>query len=259
MAIFDPAIIYAAFLIFVRISSVIMTAPFLGSAFFPSRVKMFFALAVTVVVLPTVPVAEMQVSANPKNLEVLLGITQEILIGVLMGLIGIIIFGGVQLAGQFVSIQTGLGFANIVDPQSQVQNPAISQVLTLLGIILFLAIHGDHVYLRAMVQTFHVIPIGTAQLSLVAPELIRIASQIFVIGVQLSAPFIVVLFLLDLAFAIFARIMPQANIFFIALPLKVFGGLVMLLLIVPKLEIAFNHYFRLLFDYLESVLSIIAP
>jgi flagellar biosynthetic protein FliR len=154
-----------------------------------------------------------------------------------------------------VSIQTGLGFANIVDPQSQVQNAVISQIFTLLGIILFLGINGEATYLRALARSFDIIPIGTINASGAASSFMTMASQIFVIGVQLAAPFIVVLFMLDLSFAIFARIMPQANIFFIALPLKIAGGLIMLLLIVPKLGIAFDQYFQMMFDFLSQILQ----
>lgn len=257
MYIFTPEFILSSFLIFVRMSGLLMTAPFLGSAFFPTRIKLFFAIAVTIVIAPVVPLEGAAIAKDIKVLALVLAIVQETLIGVAMGLVGLIIFGGVQMAGQFVSIQTGLGFANIVDPQSQEQNAVISQIFTLLGVILFLAIGGEATYLRAAVHSFEAIPIGTASYAGAAPTLITMATQVFIIGVQLSAPFLVVLFLLDLSFAIFARIMPQANIFFIALPLKIFGGLIMLLLIVPKLGIAFNQYFQILFDFLLDLMKVL--
>lgn len=212
-------------------------------------------MAVTVAIYPVVPLEGAAIAADVKTLELVLAIIKEVLIGVAMGLVGIMIFGGVQMAGQFVSIQTGLGFANIVDPQSQVQNAVVSQIFTLLGIILFLGINGEATYIRALVRSFDIIPIGTLNASGAAASFMKMASQIFVIGVQLASPFIVVLFMLDLSFAIFARIMPQANIFFIALPLKVAGGIIMLLLIVPKLGVAFDQYFQMMFDFLSQILQ----
>jgi flagellar biosynthetic protein FliR len=235
--VFSPEFILTAFLIFVRITTVIYAAPFLGSAFFPSRIKAFFALAVTVAVIPAVSL--------------------EVSIGLAMGLVGLIIFSGIQMAGSFVSLQVGLSFANIVDPQTQNQNPVIGQILTLLGTLLFVEFDGHAMYLRAMMKSFNAIPVGLVAIHEAGPVFIKMATQIFVIGVQLSAPFIVVLFLLDVTLAIFARIMPQANIFFISMPLKVLGGLLIFQAMVPKLGIAFGNYFKQLFKMLAQLLEAI--
>ena len=233
------------------------SAPFFGSEVFYRRIKLFLAIVVTIALLPTVPVGGAEVPLDAHMLEVLILIFREIIIGVALGLVGQIIFGGVQFGGQFISIQVGLGFANIVDPQTQTQNPVFSQLFLLFGTILFLMFEGELIYLRAMAKSFELIPLGTVDVSTVGPIFMRMASQIFVIGVQLASPFIVTLFLLDLTFAIFARIMPQANIFFIALPLKVGGGLIILLLVLPKVAVAFNSYFQKLFEFLSVIMNTI--
>jgi flagellar biosynthetic protein FliR len=253
----DPAFLVTAFIIMVRVASVIATAPFFASAQFPGRIKMFFALAVTLVLMPVVPLNGAVIPLDTSSLALIILIIREILIGVAMGLAGQIVFAGVQFGGQFISIQTGLGFANIIDPTTQTQNPIFSQIMILLGIIIFLSIGGDATYLRALKKSFDIIPLGTANYSAAGPEFVKMATQIFVIGIQLAAPFIIVLFLMDVAFAIFARIMPSANIFFIALPLKVLAGIYMLLWVVPKLGIFFNQLFQVLFKFLEKALLVI--
>jgi flagellar biosynthetic protein FliR len=255
--VFSPEFILTAFLIFVRITTVIYAAPFLGSAFFPSRIKAFFALAVTVAVIPAVSLEGAAISPNVKMLELVIAILKEVSIGLAMGLVGLIIFSGIQMAGSFVSLQVGLSFANIVDPQTQNQNPVIGQILTLLGTLLFVEFDGHATYLRAMMKSFNAIPVGLVAIHEAGPVFIKMATQIFVIGVQLSAPFIVVLFLLDVTLAIFARIMPQANIFFISMPLKVLGGLLIFQAMVPKLGIAFGNYFKQLFKMLAQLLEAI--
>lgn len=252
----NPQFILTAFLIMVRVTSILMTAPFFGSFSVPMRVKAFFGLAVTLVLFPTVPLQEAYIALDATNLEVIIAIIKEILVGAAMGLVGQLIFGGLQFGGQFISIQTALGFANIVDPQNQQQNAIISQVFALLGVVIFLAIDGEQVYLKALAKSFEIVPIGNVDIAAATPVFIDMASELFIIGVQLASPFIIVLFLLDLSFAIFAKIMPQANIFFIALPLKVFGGILMLALIADGLGVAFNQFFQILFDYLEEVLIV---
>lgn len=254
MGVLEPKFILTAFLIMVRVTSVLMSAPFLSSRQFPVRVKLFFAFAVTLLLYPVIPLQGTAIPVDAKNLEVVILVIREMLIGIGMGLAGQIVFGGIQFGGQFISIQTGLGFANIIDPNSQTQNPIFSQIMLLLSLVVFLSIGGDAIYLRALKKSFEIIPLGTADFSNTGPIFIKMATQLFVIGIQLSAPFIVVLFLLDLSFAIFARIMPQANIFFVSLPLKVLGGIYMLLWVTPKLGIAFNQFFTILFKFLERAL-----
>jgi flagellar biosynthetic protein FliR len=258
MNVFSPEFILSAFLIFVRITTVIYAAPFLGSAFFPSRIKAFFALAVTVAVMPAVSLEGAAIAPDVKMLELVIAILKEVSIGLAMGMVGLIVFSGVQMAGSFVSTQVGLSFASIVDPQTQSQNPVMGQILTLLATFLFLEMDGPAIYLRAMMKSFEVIPVGMVNIHEAGPLFVRMATRIFVIGVQLSAPFIVVLFLLDLTLAVFARIMPQANIFFISMPIKVLGGLLMFQMIVPKLGVAFGQFFNELYRMLAQLLEAIA-
>jgi flagellar biosynthetic protein FliR len=123
----------------------------------------------------------------------------------------------------------------------------------------FLAIGGDKIYISALVQSFQVVPLQQAQLELAGPFMLELATYLFVIGVQLTAPFMIVLFLVDLSLAIFARIMPQANIMFIALPIKLGVGFILLYLVAPYLPIAFEMMFTRMFEFIEEFLVVIMP
>jgi flagellar biosynthetic protein FliR len=256
MDLLSPEVLTTAFLIFVRVTTIVLLAPFFGSEIFFDRVKLFFAFLITIAVIPTVPLEGAVIPLDAKMLEIVIAIFKEIIVGLALGFVGQIIFGGVQFGGQFISIQVGLGFANVVDPRTQTQNPIFSQLFTLFGVLLFILMGGEQVFLRAMAKSFEIVPLGQVNAAAVAPNFIDMASDLFVIGVQLASPFIVVIFMLDLTFAIFARIMPQANIFFIALPLKVGGGLIVLWLIVPKLVVAFDGFFQRMYDYLAQVMQV---
>lgn len=258
MSFLSVTFILTAFLIFVRVSTILMTAPFFGSGMIPKRIKLFFAVLVTVLLYPVIPLQGATIPVTANSFEVLIAIFKEISVGLAMGLVGQLIFGGVQFGGQFISIQVGLGFSSVIDPLTQQQNGVISQMLILLGTIFFLAIGGDQIYLKAMVKSFEIVPLGTVHMAAPAPELIKMAGELFVIGVQVASPFIIVFFLMDLTFAIFARIMPQANVFFIELPLKVYVGLIMFGIIVPRLLPAFEHFFNIIFQNLEVILRVLS-
>lgn len=258
MSIFSVEFILTAFLIFVRVTALIGTAPFFSNGSIPVRVKAFFSIVLTVVLAPSISVQEAAVPIDAKNLEVVILILKEVLVGVAMGLTGQLIFAGLQMGGQLMSVNIGLAFANVVDPINQAQGSIVNQLFGLLGVLIFIGIGGDTYYIQALAKSFDVVPIGAADVTMAAPVFIQISTYLFIVGVQMAAPFIIVLFLLDLSFAIFARIMPQANIFFIALPLKLGIGVILLLMILPYTPMAFEHFFQKLWDYLWLVLQEIA-
>jgi flagellar biosynthesis protein FliR len=251
--------ILAAFLIFVRVSSMVMTAPFFNSASFPGMVKIFFSLITSILLFPAIPAENVMIPTDSGALFLVTTIVIEILVGVALGLIGQLIFAGLEMAGRLISLKIVLAFADVVDTMSQQQTTYISNLFTMLAVLVFLSIDGDKVYLNALVQSFEVIPVNEAQIHLVGPYFLDVATYLFVIGVQIASPFLVVLFLLDLSLAIFARIMPQANIMFIALPLKLGIGITLLMLAVPYLPAAFDMMFQRMFDFMLQLLDLLSP
>lgn len=251
--------ILAAFLIFVRVSSMIMTAPFFSTAAFPAQIKVFFAIVTSILLYPVIPAQNVMIETSSGILFIGLAVIMEVLVGVALGLVGQLIFAGLELAGTLISLKIALGFANVVDTMTQQQSSIISNLFTMLAILVFLSIDGDKIYLTSLAKSFEVVPIQQAGIQFVGPHFLEIATYLFIIGVQVTAPFIIVLFLLDLSLAIFARIMPQANIMFIALILKLGVGLIIMIFILPYLPVVFEIMFERLFDFLQSTLEILAP
>lgn len=247
----------ATFLIFVRVSSLIMTAPYFSSAAFPAQVKIFFALITSILLFPVIPSENLIIPTDAGFLFIGTTILIEALIGISFGLVGQLVFAGLEMAGRLISLKIVLGFASVVDTMTQQQSTAISSLFSMLAVLVFLAIDGDKIYLSALAQSFEVLPLSQANVHLVGPYMVDIAVYIFLIAVQISAPFIIVLFLLDLALAIFARIMPQANIMFIALPIKLGVGFILLYFVAPYLPTAFTMMLQQLFDYLQNMMEIL--
>jgi len=259
MEIFSIDYILASFLIFVRVGSLIMTAPFFSSAAFPAQVKLFFALVTSVMLYPVIPAQNVIISTDIGFVSIGIMIILEVLTGAALGLVGQLIFAGLELAGRLISIKIALGFANIVDTMTQQQSAVISNLFTMIAVLVFLSVDGDKIYLNGLVESYNVIPLAEGEVQLAGPLMLEIATYLFIIGVQITSPFIIVLFLLDLSLAIFARIMPQANIMFIALPIKLGVGIILLILVVPYLPVAFEMMFQHLFDYLRQIIEIMMP
>lgn len=258
MEVFSVELILTGFLIFVRVSAVVGSAPFFSNASIPVRVKALTAIALTILLYPVVPLQGASIPVDAKSLEVVIAIVKEVLVGFTMGLTGQLIFAALQMGGELMSINIGLAFASVVDPVSQNQGSIIGQLFMLLGIFIFIGIGGDTYYIKALAESFSIVPVGVVDASQAAPVFIEVASYLFIISVQMAAPFIIVLFMLDLSFAIFARIMPQANIFFIALPLKLGIGFLLLLLILPYTPLALESFFDRIWSFLDQILQSIA-
>jgi len=259
MEIFSVEYILSSFLIFVRVSSMLLTAPYFSSAAFPAQIKVFFALVTSVLLYPVVPAQNVMIDTDSGTVFLATAIIVEILVGVALGLVGQIIFAGLELAGRLISLKIALGFANVVDTMTQQQSAIVSNLFTMLAVLVFLSIDGEKIYLSGLVKSFEVVPIAQGQIQHAGPFMLEIATYLFIIGVQITSPFLIVLFLVDLSLAIFARIMPQANIMFIALPIKIGIGFVLLYLVAPYLPVAFEMMLTRMFDFLEEFVSILMP
>ena len=247
--------ILSTFLIFVRVAAVLATAPFFNSAAFPKQVKLFLAITLTITLYPIVPLYGASIPIDATILDVVMAISKEMIVGIAMGLVGQMIFAGVRLGGELMSVNIGLSFASVVDPMNQGQNGIVSQLFTFIGILIFLGIGGEAIYIRAMAESFEIVPMGQAQPIHATRTFVDIAMYLFIVGIQLASPFIIVLFLLDVSLAIFAKVMPQANIFFISLPLKVGIGFILMLLVLPYTPAAFEHFFNSMWEYLMVLLT----
>ncbi len=259
MELFSVEYILSAFLIFVRVGAMMMTAPYFSTSSFPVQVKLFFAIVTSVLLFPRIPASLVLIPLDSGVLFLATTIFLEVLVGATLGLVGQIIFAGLEMGGRIISLKIALAFSDLVDTMTQQQTTIISNLFTLLAVLVFLSIDGDKIYLNALAESFLVVPINQAQIHLAGPYMLELATWLFVIGVQISSPFLIVLLLLDISLAIFARIMPQANLMFIALPLKLGIGFLLLMLVIPYLPAVFDLFYNRLFEYLEQMMGIIAP
>jgi len=238
---------------------VVMTAPFFSNGSFPRQVRLYFAMVVTIILFYVIPAEGAFVSASDGTMVVFTAILAEALVGVAMGLIGQLVFAGFEMAGTLISYNTGLSFAMMVDSTSQRQNSIVANILGMLAILIFLSIDGDKIYITALAKSYQIVPAVDHNVHLAGTYMLEVATYLFVIGVQLTAPFMMAIFLLDVCLAIFGRIMPQANLMFIALPVKMGVGVAIFMLILPYLPTAFDIIFQNLFFYLEGMLGEIVP
>lgn len=256
---FTVDVILSMFLVFVRVSAVFMTAPFFSHRAYPIQVRLYFALITSIILFYVIPDQGALISTSDGTVFLFTAIVKEALVGFALGLVGQLVFAGIEMAGSLISLNTGLSFANMLDAATQRQNPVLANILTMVAIIVFLAIDGEKIYITALAKSYQIVPANDHNVHLAGLYLLDVAKYLFVLGVQLTSPFMISIFLMDVSLAIFARIMPQANLMFIALPVKMGVGVAMLMLILPYLPTVFDIMFQNMFQFMEDMLWNIRP
>ncbi|MCO6055453.1 flagellar type III secretion system protein FliR [Pseudomonas sp. MOB-449] len=206
-----------------RIAALLMTMPIIGTQLVPTRVRLYLALAIAVVLVPTLPPMP-QVDAI--NLGNILLIGEQILIGALLGFMLQLFFHAFVIAGQIISMQMGLGFASMVDPTNGVSVPVLGQFYLMLVTLLFLSMNGHLVVFEILAESFVTLPVGGGLLTDHYWEVAGKLGWVMGAGLLLSLPAITALLVVNLAFGVMTRAAPQLNIFSIGFPLTLALGLV---------------------------------
>jgi flagellar biosynthetic protein FliR len=236
-------IILTYLLVFARTGSMMMLLPALGEGGIPATVRLVLALAVSVALAPIVQHAY-PAAAPSTPLQLGLLIAQEVTSGILIGGMSRIIMGSLQTAGMLIATQTGLAYAQTVDPTQHEQGAAIGNFFSLLGAVLIFSTDLHHLAIGAISGSYKMLPPGAALPTADMAELtVRLVSASFVLGFQLAAPFLVFGFALYAALGILARLMPQLQVFFVAMPINIMFGFVLLALLLGSMMTLFLNFY----------------
>jgi len=226
-------------IIFLRVSGIIFMMPFFGSESVPRLVRIGLSLVITFVIVPTLNIDGVVLPESLVSYVVVL--FKELLVGMALGYIAMLIFNGIQFAGDLVGFQMGLRIGNVIDPMSEEQISIIGTMQNLLAVLIYLSLFWDHFLFKAMAASFRVIPIAGVVLEApLATELIRMTGQVFVIALKMGAPLLAALFLADVALGFIARTAPQINVFIIGFPVKVGMGILLLGISLPFFSYVFT-------------------
>ena len=212
-------------LVLARLGGLVTAAPVLGHGLVPVRVKAGLAAVLAAALTPVVAPA-----VEPASVWSLAGmLAVEAASGVAIGMVAQFVLAGVQLGGQLAGIQMGFGIVNLIDPQSHAQVSVIAQWEQLLALLVFLVLDVHHLLLRALLGSFQVAPPGAVMMTGASLRgVVAMASDLFVVGIRVSAPVLVALLLTNGALGVLARTVPQLNVFVIGFPLNVGVGLIVL-------------------------------
>jgi flagellar biosynthetic protein FliR len=175
------------------------------------------------------------------------------LVGAVLGLTARLTISALEVAGSVIAQQLGLGFVTAVDPTQGEQGVILGNFFTMLGLTLFFATDMHHLVIAALNDSYSLFEPGEVPATGdVAALVTKTVSGAFRIGIQLSAPFLVFGLLFNLGLGVLSRLMPQMQVFFVALPLSIMIGLLFLLLVLGSMM-------GLFLDYVGGVLHELTP
>jgi flagellar biosynthesis protein FliR len=248
---FLPGLGAAFLLVFARIGTMLMLMPGLGEQNVSSRIRLTMALVLAAVLLP-LHRAAYHIDASALGPAAVM-LVEEILVGAVLGLTARLTISALEVAGSVIAQQLGLGFVTAVDPSQGEQAAIVGNFLTMLGLTLIFATDMHHLVIAALNDSYNVFAPGEVPATGdVAALVTKIVAGAFRIGIQLSAPFLAFGLLFNIGLGVLSRLMPQMQVFFVALPLSILIGLFFLLL-------ALGGMMGFFLDYVGGVLHQLAP
>lgn len=221
-------------LLLVRPGFLVMAVPAFGSGFAPPVVRIGLMVALSLLLMPFVALPD---QLPPAGLAVV--VAREAIIGLALAMAVRVLIAATELAGNAMGFNMGFFLAAVVDPQSGVQNKVLSAAYATFALVVFFAIDGHHAVLRALAASYDILPVGIGRIDgPIAAIVGRLLGVVFLLGVQLAAPVLVVLFVVELALGLMSRLAPQMNLMMLGMPLRVAIGLTVMastLHLVPRL------------------------
>jgi len=236
-----------------RVSGLMLFAPFFGSASIPPRIKVVLVIAITAILYPVYS-SRVQVMAMP-NWTAL--VASETIIGIAMGIATNVVFEAALLAGQILSVQMGYSLVNILDPNTQVENTVVAFFHQSLAMLIFLGLDVHHWILRAVARSFEYLPPGSATLNpLFAKAVLHEGAVVLDLGIQIAAPVLAATLLADMVLGLMGKASPQMPLMLLGPAIKSMLGVLVLTVTMQFWPQLFQRYFSESIAYTDRLLHL---
>jgi flagellar biosynthesis protein FliR len=236
-----------------RVSGLMIFAPFFSSAVIPPRIKIVLVIVTTAVLYPVYGAKVAPVGATEWPMMV----ASETLVGIAIGLATSAVFEAAELAGQVLSVQMGYSLVNILDPNTQVESTIVATLHQSLAMLLFLTLGVHYWILRAIAHSFDYLPPGTATVNpLLARALLHEGAIVLQLGIQIAAPVLAATLLADLMLGLLGKASPQMPLMLLGPAIKSPLGLLVFGVTLGFWPRLFERYFSESITYAERLLHV---
>lgn len=232
-------------LLLVRPGMIVMATPFFGALSAPTPIRIGLTLMLAVMMGLSAPVP---VSLPATGLAVV--ILREMAIGLAIAMSVRVLIGAAEFAGHFIGYQIGLSLGSLIDPQSGVRNNVLALLYANLVVVLCFATNVHHTVIRALADSYTALPIGLGGIGdSIVTSVSRMLAVLFVLGLRISAPVVVVLLLVEVGLGLLARVAPSLNVIVAGAPVRLVAGLLVLAASLVGLPALIARYVPTLFDF----------
>lgn len=180
---------------------------------------------------------------------------QQILIGYTLAYLVILFQNLLFFVGDLLDFHFGLSMAKVFDPATALQVSSVGNIIHILFITMFFVSGSHHHFIRILILSFEYLPLfGTINLVRISSFVMDAFLEAFMIVIKLGLPYIFVLFTLELAMGILMKLIPQIHVFVINIQLKIFVGLILLMLLLQPMASFIDRYVRTMIQALQSLL-----
>ena len=230
-------------LVLVRMTGMMAVSPIFGRKNLPAYFKVGFSFFLALLVVSTqaltLPVT------NGSIPEYAAFVVKEFLVGVSIGFIPYLMFSVIYLAGQLIDMKIGFSMVSVLDPLTNLQIPVTSNFYFMICMIVFITSNAHHTIVKAIFDSYSIVPLGYMNMDgNVMSNLIRLFSDIFIVGFKIAAPIVFTILLTDVALGIISKAMPQMNVFMVGMPLKILVGLIIIVITLPAMMAILSELFR---------------
>lgn len=238
-----PAEIFSLLLVFVRVGGAIMMMPGIGDPYVSPRIRLLFALLLAIIVTPVVAPILPPLPGSAVSLVLL--VLGEVIIGLFLGGLARLLMAALTTAGMVIAYMSSLANALVDDPSAAQQGSIAGSFLALVALLTIFTLDLHHMLLRGIVDSYELFLPGEAlPAGDMAALVARVVSQSFLLSFQIAAPFVAVGLVFYLGIGLLSRLMPQVQVFFVALPLQVTAGLAVLFFALPVAIAWFLQHFE---------------
>lgn len=256
----DAGTLFYLFLLsLVRVSAFLMVSPIFALRGIPTAAKIGLALILAGMVTAGVPALAEGTEIAFDGAYLLL-VLKEALVGLILGFAASMIFLAIQTAGGIIDFQIGFGLTNLIDPNSGNTMPLTANFKNILAMLFFLSVDGHHQLIAGLMSSYEVIPwhhLPSWGEGGIAQNLVRLFAYSMAIALQIAAPMVAVLFLVDLAIGIIARTVPQMNFFVIGFPFKIMISILLLFLLLPGFFYILTGVFSRMFAAMSELMGLL--
>jgi flagellar biosynthesis protein FliR len=244
---------FAFILILARMSAFLVAWPVFGGTNVPAIIKILFSLLLTLTLFPLLKAGAAVDIISWQQL--IFYVVKEALVGLVIAYISYFFFYAVQIGSEIISISLGISAAQIFNPTMASQASPVDNFYYAVAVLFFLMINGHHIFLTGLVQSYDIIPVARWTIEAKSfTEVALVAKDIMGLGLQLAAPVLVSILLINIALAIVGRAVPQINVLVTSMPVNILVGLGVLIIAMPfalnqfgdGFEVLVEHFFRIL-------------